>query len=115
LAARSPALPFTITTHPETNAALIKWEQTPADLSADDALTRYYAAKSGPEPLSRAAAKSWLTDFLKSGPEPVSKIELESHRAGLTWSTVQRAADQLPVTRTRQADGHWCWSLPNTK
>ena len=112
LSARAQALAFNITTDPTINTAKIVWENTLTNETADEALTRYYAAKSGPEPLSRIAAQSWLTDFLKPGPQNVSTIRRESHRAGVAWSTLQRAADQLSILRRRLSNIDWTWELP---
>jgi putative DNA primase/helicase len=110
-ARRAPALAFTVTSDPTTGAARILWEKNPLDFNANQVLNRTASAP-GPEPVSRAAAQAWLTDYLKSGPQSVLNIQLESNRAGVAWRTLQRAADYLSIIRRRSPDKNWTWQLP---
>jgi hypothetical protein len=58
-------------------------------------------------------AGEWLSRVLASGPRAVSEIEAEAKAAGLSWSTVRRATNQLGVTSEKTAftEG-WAWRLP---
>lgn len=61
----------------------------------------------------KAMAMKWLEWVLAGGALPVSELRERTEQAGHSWSTVQRAASQLSVQKTKLGfDKGWAWSLP---
>jgi hypothetical protein len=61
----------------------------------------------------KGQAEEWLDDLLKDGPMPQPHIKAEASRAGFSWATIRRAADDLGVIRKKTSfGGGWMWSLP---
>ena len=94
--------------------AVIVWESEPVKMSADDHQAEVNGAvKRGPEPEAKNAAKEWLEKLLSSGSKRVSEIRTQSTAAGLSWRTVQRAADTIQVIRESDfSTKEYRWSLP---
>ncbi len=61
-------------------------------------------------------AENFLRQCLKPGLTPTKTIQEEAKEAGISWSTVRRAADNLRVIKRKGGmnDG-WYWSLPAAK
>lgn len=91
----------------------ITWEKESIPLTADEALATLPRLPSGPPPLERQSAESWLKKLLQPGPMPAHEIRIEADNAGLIYRTVQRAADHLFIQRDRGPNpGEWIWRLP---
>lgn len=64
---------------------------------------------------ARDEARDWLTDLLGEGPVSSTEVKLMATKAGLKWSTVRRAKDEVGVESKRVGGigeaGGWCWSL----
>jgi energy-coupling factor transporter ATP-binding protein EcfA2 len=88
----------------------IAWEPETVTMTADEALAPR-AAEAAPRPRDMAA--EWLRGVLADGPVAVSDIQVGAKAAGLSWTTVRRAADHLGTTteKTAYAAG-WAWRLP---
>ena len=59
-------------------------------------------------------AKSFLEDELTNGPLPVEKIISLAKAAGISWPSVNRAKNDMPISSTKVADG-WVWTLLTAK
>jgi hypothetical protein len=72
--------------------------------------------KPGRPPKERTAAMTFLLTTLEKGPMPSQWIKNAAKEAGLTWTTVRRAAEDLNIAMTRigglGSEGHWQWELP---
>lgn len=55
-------------------------------------------------------AKSFLEDELANGPLPVEKIISLAKAAGISWPSVNRAKNDMPISSTKVANG-WVWTL----
>lgn len=55
-------------------------------------------------------AKEFLEDELAKGPLPVEHIKTSARAAGISWSSVNRAKKELPISSTKTGDG-WTWTL----
>ena len=89
----------------------MKWESGAVHVALEDALRP--ATAEGESALK--VAKDWLTEILKNSVIPSKDVEEAAKKAGLSWATVRRAADDLRIKKTREgfgSDGHWMWSLP---
>jgi hypothetical protein len=94
-------------------AARVVWENEPINMTADQAMAAWRAAKSQHKV---SEATDWLRDLLSNGPMIVNEIEQVARRAGLAWGTVRRASDKLEIEKSRQGGrhGHWHWNLPSS-
>ncbi len=94
--------------------AAIQWEDEPVQMSADDHQAEVSGMTiRGPKPEARNTAEEWLSRYLFGGSKRVSEIRAESSAAGLSWRTVQRAADSLNVVRESDfSTKEYRWSLP---
>jgi len=114
LAREGDGLAFTVAGDPPA----IVWGREPVQMSADDALAiendgGNEEAKPGPEPRARLAAEDWLRKLLATGEVPAAKVKGEAKAAGMSFRTVQRAADELGVIREKNTfDGGWQWRFP---
>lgn len=59
---------------------------------------------------TKDAAKAFLEDELSAGPMKVTDLKNAAKGAGIAWSAIQRAKDDLLVTSKKQSDG-WVWEL----
>ncbi len=55
-------------------------------------------------------AKSFLEDELANGPLPVEKIISLAKAAGISWPSVNRAKNDMPISSSKVGDG-WVWNL----
>lgn len=113
LAPEGDGLAFTIQGQPPA----IVWERESVRMNADEALAAENGngdeRKPGPEPKVRNAAKKWLAELLHAGGMTTQSIKQEAESAELAWRTVQRAAEELDIVRTKdQFSGNWRWSIP---
>lgn len=111
LAPEGHGLAFTI----EGNPPAICWEHEAVQMDADDGLAAENGEheKPGPEPKAREAAVDWLATLLTDGEVAVAKIKQDAKEAGLSWRTVQRAADTLSVIREKNSfNAGWQWRFP---
>ncbi len=61
-------------------------------------------------------AENFLRQCLKPGLTPTKTIQEEAKEAGISWSTVRRAADNLRVIKRKGGMSYgWYWSLPAAK
>lgn len=120
LAAEGDGLAFAIEGEP----ARLYWERDPVRMTADEAIAaeaKERGAKPGPTADARIAAEEWLKEVLKNGPVPSGDprnpepgtIRFMAKEAGVSWSTVRRAAEALGVRaeKSRLSD-KWQWRLP---
>ncbi len=59
-------------------------------------------------------AQEWIINILSEGfAVPVQKIKLMAFKAGITWSTVDRASRKHGIVRKKCGfRGSWTWELP---
>ena len=93
---------------------VVHWGEVRPDLSADDIVTRPEAREAEPANPKRDAAREWLVAELAGSEVAKSELELLAAEAGLAWRTVERAAEELGVRKSRAgfAGGGSGWSLP---
>jgi putative DNA primase/helicase len=60
------------------------------------------------------SAKEFLEQILKEGAVPSKAIRKEATEVGLSWASVRRAKDNLPIKAIREDKG-WLWKLNNFK
>lgn len=61
-------------------------------------------------------AKGFLATALLDGPVPSSEIIARALASGISERSIQRAAEQLGVTREKSGfSGGWIWAMPNTE
>lgn len=56
------------------------------------------------------SASDFLREVLKDGITPCKTIQAEGKDAGISWSSIRRAADAIAVVKKKGADG-WYWKL----
>lgn len=104
-------LAFTIGGDPAT----IRWQRDPVKMTADEAYGELddpedSDGKPGPKAEKTEAAKRFLAVVLRDGPRKVKDIQIEAKSASISMRTVQRAAYELDLIRTKSAfDGGWEW------
>lgn len=59
-------------------------------------------------------AKSFLEDELSDGPKSVGQIRSLANAAGLSWASVNRAKQDMPISSNKVGDG-WTWTLLSSK
>ena len=81
----------------------LTWLGEAMDLTADALM-----AGPGRDSVKLTAAIEWLAAFLADGPVEQSIVKKEGEKAGHTWRTLRRAADELGVDKVQQIDalGH---------
>lgn len=90
----------------------VAWEPDPVAMTADEALAQEAGACDG-RGTKRDAAADWLIELLRAGPVAAADVEQQAGEAGLSWSTIRRAADALRVKRRKRNFGAgWEWALP---
>jgi hypothetical protein len=58
-------------------------------------------------------AGDWLCELLDH-PVPMKEVQAKAKKAGFSWATVRRAADDVGVIKTHPViPGPWYWSLPD--
>jgi hypothetical protein len=91
----------------------LAWEAGTVALAANDVLG---SAEVQQDQNERREARAWLEDLLADGPIPVKKIQAEAKAAGLSWITVRRAKETLPVVASKSAfKGGWEWRLEDAR
>jgi hypothetical protein len=88
----------------------VSWESETVSITADEAMQ----AEMGPQNVSALTeAVEWLQAFLADGPVWFAKVNEEAKAAGITLSTLRRAATALSVVKEKPSmkDG-WRWSIP---
>jgi putative DNA primase/helicase len=111
LSSSASGLAFRIET--EDNVPRLAWEPGAVALAANDVLGNVEVRQDRNE---RSEAKAWLKDFLADGPVPVKKIQGGAKAAGLSWITVRRAKEALPVIASKSAfAGGWQWRLEDAQ
>jgi putative DNA primase/helicase len=110
LSAPASGLAYKIDAH-ESGYAMIRWDPTPATISAQAALAP--PPKPPREPSGdRAAARQWLCEILADGPRPASEIFENGKLRGLLSRTLQRAFHELDGHTAKMGLHHgWWWSL----
>ena len=107
LAPNMGGLAFRIAT--ENGQPRLKWEEGTVTLTANDVLGSVESRKRGD---ALCGAEAWLKQILVGGPVLVSKIEEEAKSAGLSWATVRRAKESLPVVTEKSSYlGGWQWRI----
>lgn len=107
LTASAGGLVFRIET--QNNVPHLAWEPGAVALAANEVLGNADMQQDNSE---RREAKAWLKDFLGDGPVRVKKIQGEAKAAGLSWMTVRRAKEALPVVASKSGyQGGWEWRL----
>ncbi|RMG39739.1 MAG: hypothetical protein D6725_04685 [Planctomycetota bacterium] len=110
LAPTTPGLAFRIVGEPG-KVARVVWDETPIDMTADEALAAEHDA---PARHKRNAAAQWLQERLANGPVPVENILEEARGCGFSEKTIRRAGKALGLRRRKDGfDGGWVWSLPD--
>jgi hypothetical protein len=90
------------------SAPLLAWEPGAVAMAANEVLGSVEVQNQN----ERREAKAWLEDLLADGPVAVKKIQQEAKAAGLSWMTVRRAKDTLPVVASKSGyKGPWEWQL----
>ncbi len=107
LSASAGGLAFRI--EAQNNVPRLAWEPGAVALAANEVLGNVDMQQDQSE---RREAKEWLQDFLTDGPVAVKKIQQEAKAAGLSWMTVRRAKEALPVVASKSGyQGKWEWRL----
>lgn len=70
------------------------------------------SAKRGPDQSEREAAKEFLPKRLANGPVHVEVLKQEGKACGISFPTLNRAADDLNIIKARHEDRKSYWSLP---
>ena len=114
LSRTAPALAFSITGEPPA----LEWEAAPAaDINVDELLAPDPPRPRGPKPESLERAKDFVQEQLRGspGPRPVEDIIQAATRAGISESTIRRAAKDIGVIRTNSGTfpRRSFWQLPN--
>ncbi len=90
----------------------VDWESGTVSLTADDVLNiedRHHS--------ERTDAEHWLREYLADGPVEAQETIKAANKAGITKTTLWRAADSLSVVK-RKLGGRgagWEWSRPDSK
>jgi putative DNA primase/helicase len=86
----------------------IQWEGVAAR-DVEDLLSN------APQSSPRADAAGFLREFLAGGSRGAGEVEQAAKKSGISWSTVRRAADAIPVKKWKATGTHglWYWSLPD--
>ena len=107
LSASTGGLAFRI--EAQNNVPRVAWEPGAVALAANEVLGSIDEQQNQSE---RREAKEWLKVFLADGPVAVKKIQGEAKAAGLSWMTVRRAKEALPVVASKNGyQGKWEWRL----
>ena len=93
----------------------VVWRDDPVTMTADEALA---SPSAGPKRQpALAEAEDFLRLLLRDGPMPSKELQREAAEAGVSVSSLRRAAHNLGVKKIRvegYADkGHWVWKLPD--
>jgi archaellum biogenesis ATPase FlaH len=111
LSASAGGLAFRIET--QNNVPRLAWEPGAVALAANEVLGNVDIQQDQSE---RRETKAWLKDFLEDGPVAVKKIQREARAAGLSWMTVRRAKEALPVVASKSGyQGGWEWRLEDAQ
>lgn len=111
LSADASGLAFRIETHD--NVPRLAWEPGVVSLAANEVLGNIDMQEDQDE---RREAKDWLKDFLADGPVAAKTIQGEAKAAGLSWMTVRRAKEALPVVARKSGyQGKWEWRLEDAQ
>jgi hypothetical protein len=78
----------------------VVFDDAPALLTADDALSGSQSLQGGRSTLEEA--KMFLVDFLAMGAEPATEIQGAARAAGISMATLRRAKDALGCLQTRR-------------
>ena len=95
---------------------VVKWESTPVEVNADDALSDTGRRRGDDEEDTSELeeAKTWLADALAGGPVAAKEIHTKAKGDGIAKRTLERAKKMLTVTTAKAAgiaNGGWMWSL----
>jgi hypothetical protein len=61
-------------------------------------------------------AVQFLRDCLSDGMTPIKTIEAEAKDAGISWSSIRRASDQIRILKRKGGmNKGWYWSLPTAE
>jgi hypothetical protein len=107
-------LAFALQSAPMGSMAVVTWEPTPVDVSADDALAPRDGRRKRASPVLDEAME-WLRGQLTGGPRPAKELKAAADADGIKWPAVRRAKGELRVVATRDgfgAAGAWVWTLP---
>jgi putative DNA primase/helicase len=87
------------------------WETEPVSMTADEVMQ----SEMGQQNTSALAeATEWLQATLAHGPVAAGTVKEDATAAGITWITLRRAANALPVLKEKSSmKGGWLWSLPS--
>lgn len=89
----------------------LEWEEGSVGLNADETLSIGAEDRS-----ERREARAWLQGLLLDGPIAVKKIQAEAEAAGLSWATVRRARQSLPIAADKSGyRGGWEWRLEHAQ
>lgn len=70
----------------------------------------------GPRADKRAGAAEWITGYLSTGAKPAKELRDDAAKAGLSWATIRRGADDVGIEKYRQGFGKGStvfWQLPD--
>ena len=110
LSANMGGLAFRIET--QSGVPCLAWESGAVSLAANEVL----GVEVQQDQNERREAKEWLRNFLADGPVAAKKIQQQAKAAGLSWITVRRAKDALPVIAGKDGfKGGWQWRLEDAQ
>jgi hypothetical protein len=113
LAASASVLAYTIESHPNFAAPLIRWHPDAVRVSAEEALAPRVKCQ-GPQTEELKSAMTWLRESLARGRQPAHNVIDEGEERGINVRTLRRAL--------RMIGGHtekvgllqgWWWALPD--
>jgi putative DNA primase/helicase len=93
---------------PDIIATRVKWGKA-TEGTARDLLDAAEGNQNGNVP-KVDLAKQFLTDILANAKCHATEVEAAAHKAGLSWASVRRAADDMNVQKFREGGRHW-WQL----
>jgi putative DNA primase/helicase len=89
--------------------------RAPLDGTARDLLNAVELPEEAGRPAPRKMiASAFLQTLLADGPVLTTEIEKEAKKAGISWSTIRRASEDLKIVARKSGfeDSQWCWELP---
>lgn len=112
LAARGSGLAYRVEAEPGA-APRITWLDGTVSLTANDvAVSDPRERNAGGTRGDRKEAIAWLRAQLADGPLLATELQRRADDSGLSWATIRRAKDRLPIeARKTSVTGGWCWEL----
>ncbi len=107
-------LAYSIDSHPEFDAPLVRWQSRPVTVSVEEAF-RPRTFLRGPEAHERQEAGDWLRTILATGPQRAVDVLIKGIDLGFSERTLRRALHSIGGETEKDGfDGGWSWSPGTT-